>query len=347
MFYSLSGYWVAQAFRPDHDGPGSPLFFFHSKKVMRRKHDILWKVVMEEVFDDLLRFCFSDAAQVYDLERGFEFMDKELAELYPEPEKGSDTRFADKLVKVYHRDGEEEWVLLHVEIQGDTANRSQFAERMFRYFYRILDRFRRPVSAIAIFTGHDGKKMPDRYEYVYRTTRVTYQYHSVSILDFTDAHLEMEDNPFALVVLAAKTALLAGKIPERQLLERKVALARRLLAKGYAGKKVRAILRFLENSVLFDNPEMNRIFMEQIQSQDKSHIMGIDEYMQMVGREEGIEIGMEKGIEEGMEKGRHQERRTFVENLLSETEFSDEKIAGLANVTVDFVKEVRMKMKSY
>jgi hypothetical protein len=34
---------------------------------MRRKHDILWKVVMEEVFDDLLRFCFPDAALAYDL----------------------------------------------------------------------------------------------------------------------------------------------------------------------------------------------------------------------------------------------------------------------------------------
>ena len=44
---------------------------------------------------------------------------------------------------------------------------------------------------------------------------------------------------------------------------------------------------------------MNRIFTEQIQSQDKLHIMGIDEYMQMVGREEGIEIGMEKGLEKG------------------------------------------------
>ena len=64
---------------------------------MRRKNDILWKVVME---------------------RGFEFLDKELAELRPEPEKDSDTRFVDKLVKVYHRNGEEEWVLLHVEIQG-------------------------------------------------------------------------------------------------------------------------------------------------------------------------------------------------------------------------------------
>lgn len=305
---------------------------------MRRKDDILWKVVMEEVFDDLLRFCFPDAAIAYDLDRGFEFMDKELAELYPEPEKDSDTRFADKLVKIYHRDGAEEWVLLHVEIQGDTAARLQFSERMFRYFYRILDRFRRPVSAIAIFTGQDGKRMPDRYEYVYRTTRLMYHYHTRSILDFKDTDLEAQDNPFALVVLAAKTALLAGKIPERQLLERKVALARRLFQKGYAANKIRAILRFLENAILFENPEMNRIFTAQIQSQDKSNTMGIDEYMQMVGREEGIEIGVEKG--------RAEERQTLVENLLSQTEFSDEKIAILANVTVDFVNEIKLDKKS-
>lgn len=42
------------------------------------------------------------------MERGFEFLEKELAELYPEPEKESDTRFVDKLVKVYQRDGKEE-----------------------------------------------------------------------------------------------------------------------------------------------------------------------------------------------------------------------------------------------
>src|ERR1700744_4032894 len=118
-----------------------------------RKSDILWKMGMDEVFEDLLRFIFSDADQVYDLARGFEFLDKELAEMYPEPEKESATRFADKLVKGFHRDGEGEWVLLHVEIQGDTSKRAEFAERMFRYFYRIMDRYRRPVSAVAIFTG--------------------------------------------------------------------------------------------------------------------------------------------------------------------------------------------------
>jgi len=178
-----------------------------------RKSDILWKVVMEEVFDDLLRFIYPDADQVYDMERGFEFLEKELAEMYPEPDKASDTRFADKLVKVFHLDGEEEWVLIHVEIQGDTSHWRDFSERMFRYFYRILDRYKRPVSAIAFFTGQDGRKMPCRFEYTYRQTRLVYDYHAISILDFSDEELENSSNPFAQVALAAKTALLEGKIP--------------------------------------------------------------------------------------------------------------------------------------
>jgi hypothetical protein len=82
----------------------------------QRKSDILWKVVIEDVFADLLRFIFPDADEVYNMERGFVFLDKELAELHPQPDEEKDSRFADKLVKVYHRDGVEEWVLLHVEI---------------------------------------------------------------------------------------------------------------------------------------------------------------------------------------------------------------------------------------
>ena len=49
----------------------------------RRNNDILWKVMLEEVFDDLLTFLFPKANQVFDLERGFEFLDKELVEMYP------------------------------------------------------------------------------------------------------------------------------------------------------------------------------------------------------------------------------------------------------------------------
>jgi hypothetical protein len=67
---------------------------------MRRKNDQLWKGVLEEVFDDLLRFVFPEAGKVFDMQRKFEYLDKELNELVPEPDKKSDIRFVDKLVKV-------------------------------------------------------------------------------------------------------------------------------------------------------------------------------------------------------------------------------------------------------
>jgi hypothetical protein len=339
-----------------------------------RKSDILWKVVMEEVFDDLLRFIFPDADKVYHMERGFEFLDKELAEMYPEPDKEAATRFADKLVKVYRRDGEEDCVLCHVEIQGETkkTDRLLFADRMFRYFSRIWDRYRKPVSAVAIFTGRDGKKMPDRFEYAYRNTRLLYRYPTISILDFTDKELGQSDNPFAHVILAARASLLEGKIPEPELLEQKILIARKLLSKGFSIRKIRAIFVFLENYVLFEDPEMNRNFKQRIQSHDKNNIMGIDEYIKMVSREEGleegraeglaegrakgleqgiekgieqgIEKGIEQGIERGIEKGKEERNRLFVQNLLKEG-FSLEKIASLANVTAAFVKTVKADLK--
>ncbi len=52
----------------------------------RRKNDILWKGMLEEVFDDLLRFIFPKADQIFEMKRGFEFLEKELGEMYPEPE---------------------------------------------------------------------------------------------------------------------------------------------------------------------------------------------------------------------------------------------------------------------
>ena len=75
---------------------------------MRTDSDSLWKGIIEEIFDDLLRFVFPGADQVFDMKRKFGFLDKELAELYSEPEKQSATRIADKLVKVYRRKGGEE-----------------------------------------------------------------------------------------------------------------------------------------------------------------------------------------------------------------------------------------------
>ena len=67
---------------------------------------------------------------------------------------------------------------------------------MFRYFYRIFDRYRKPVTAVAIFTGQDGKRMPDQFKYEFMRTRLVYEYNTLSITDFTDEELEKSENPF-------------------------------------------------------------------------------------------------------------------------------------------------------
>jgi len=38
--------------------------------------DILWKGIIEDLFADFLRFFYAGADEIFDMERGFEFLDK-------------------------------------------------------------------------------------------------------------------------------------------------------------------------------------------------------------------------------------------------------------------------------
>ena len=58
-------------------------------------------------------------------------------------EGGEAPKFVDKLVKVFTRTGKEKWILIHIEVQGYQDR--DFAKRKFTYFYRILDKYDKPV----------------------------------------------------------------------------------------------------------------------------------------------------------------------------------------------------------
>jgi hypothetical protein len=288
-----------------------------------RKSDILWKTIIEEVFADLLRFIYPDADQKYDMDRGFEFLDKELAELHMEPDQEKDSRFADKLVKVYRRDGFEQWLLLHIEVQGDTSDRDAFAERMFTYFYRIRDHYPgKKVAAVAIFTGEDGERMPGQFTYEYEDTQLIYRYRTVAIKSFADEELESSPNPFAQVIIAARLRLLEETVPEDQLLYFKVLAAKKLFKKGFEARKVRAILNFLRNYVLFEKPETIRNFDNSIEQSYKYYDMNTDELIKIIEREE------------------------LARNLLEDRtlNLSVEKIAALTSVPVKDVKEIKEEL---
>ncbi len=109
-------------------------------------YDSPWKELPEEYFREFAEFFFPDMAEGADWEKGYEFLDKELQQAVRDAELGK--RLADKLVKLRRRDGGEAWVLAHVEIQGQ--EKSDFAERMFVYNYRIFDRYHKPAGSFAV-----------------------------------------------------------------------------------------------------------------------------------------------------------------------------------------------------
>jgi hypothetical protein len=110
-----------------------------------QKNDYLWKGILEDVFDDFLRFMHPEADLIFDFERGITFLDKELEQLFPSEEDDEfSVKIVDKLAKVYTREGKEEWVLIHCEVQAKYS--PDFPRRMFTYFYRILDKYNMFVS---------------------------------------------------------------------------------------------------------------------------------------------------------------------------------------------------------
>jgi predicted transposase YdaD len=297
----------------------------------RRRNDILWKGILEEVFEDFLRFTFPHADQIFDMKKGFTFLDKELSEMYPEPDKETSTRFVDKLVKVFMQDGKEKYLLVHVEVQGQYD--PEFPKRMFRYFYRIFDRYDLPVVPVAIFTGKDGKRMPDRYELIHEGLELTYKFNTLYITDYKDDELMGSNNPFALVLLAAKNSTFTGKDSDQKLLEHKRLVLNLLYEKRISKHKIKVILSFLNNYVLFAKKETNRIFEKELDHiTGKKNTMGILEQL------------AEIRAKEGEEKGRREEQMKSVKAFLANTEFSPQKIASLLEVPVSFVEKVKKRL---
>ena len=207
------------------------------------KNDILWKGIIEDLIDDFLRFLYKDAEELFDFSKGFEFLDKELEDLFPR-KAGQNVRYVDKLVKVFHRKKGEQWLLFHIEVQG--YRDTEFRERMFTYYYRIRDRYQRKVSAWAIFTDTNKNYRPDQFEDSFLGTSVSYRFNTYKILDQDEAELRESKNPFATVILTTLLALKKERGDETELLTLKLELARVLLSKGFSKEKVRAIMNFFE-----------------------------------------------------------------------------------------------------
>ena len=95
---------------------------------------------------DCLALLFPDVHAAIDWARPPAFLDTELQKVIRAAKVGR--RHVDRLVQVWLPNSDDAWLLLHLELQSQQD--PGFSERMFIYYYRLYDRYRRQVVGLAV-----------------------------------------------------------------------------------------------------------------------------------------------------------------------------------------------------
>jgi hypothetical protein len=304
------------------------------------------KGIIEDLFSDFLGFFFHDDMHLFDLERGFEFLDKELEQIFDESD--SNVRHVDKLVKVYTTSGTEEWILIHVEVQG--YQDLKFTDRMYRYYYRIHEKYNRWITALAILSDNDPNFLPSEYHRKFLGTEIKYNFNSYKILTQNKSELIQSNNIFSKVILTVLVALENKGKSDEIIFQHKLQIAKDLFKNNYPKEKIRNLLNFL-NLILFLNKiELQNNFLEEVNVLiGKKEVMGIEELikerLRIEGREEVLEEGIAIGMEKGMEKGMENELLKAVSNM-TKKEFSDQDIIEILDISMEKLTVLKKQISS-
>jgi hypothetical protein len=205
--------------------------------------DSPWKEALSFYFPAFLAFFFPQAHAEIDWSRGYEALDTELQQVVRDAELGR--RLVDKLFKVWRKDGQEAWVLVHVEVQG--WYETDFAQRRYVYNYRLFDRYNRAVVSLAVLADEQASWRPDQFRYTLWGCTVDFRFPVVKLLDYGAevAALEANPNPFAAVVLAhLKTQETRQDAAARHVW--KVRLVKGLYERGLSKEDIRQLFRLID-----------------------------------------------------------------------------------------------------
>ncbi len=258
---------------------------------MSDNYDSPWKDILERYFPEFMGFFFPEAYQEIDWSKGYESLDQELQQVVREAESGK--RYADKLMKVWRHDGEELYVVIHIEVQGQ--HDKQFPLRMYIYNYRLFDRHQQPVASFAVLCDESSKWRPEEYSHELWGCRASLSFPIVKLRDYTERwpELEASSNPFAVVVMShLKSRATRGQGASR--LRWKMHLVRQLYSGGWQRRDVLELFRFID-WVLKLPPWLESRFKDEVRRLETEKDMRYVTSIERLGREEGREKGFLQG----------------------------------------------------
>ena len=258
-------------------------------------YDSPWKNALVVYFKECIDFFFPVMAQDIDWKKGYLFLDKELQQVAKNAAIGR--RYADKLAQLHRKDGSHEWVLVHVEVQGQ--ERKTFSERMYTYNYRIFDLFHRKVASIALLADDNPAWRPDHFSYELWGSRAGLWFPSVKLLDYREKwkDLEVSTNPFASVVMAHLKAL-ETRDDNEQRYRWKLFLIKRLYGLGYGKAGVVQLFEFIDWAMSLPE-KLEKGLWTEIQKFEEETKMAYVSSVERIGIKKGLERGMQQGMQQG------------------------------------------------
>jgi hypothetical protein len=255
------------------------------------EQDSPWKEALERYLPSFLALYFPTIHDAIDWTRGYEWLNTELRQVVRDAELGK--RLADVLVKVWRKDGQESWLLIHIEVQGWPE--PDFAQRLFVYHYRIFDRYNHRVVTLAVLADERPNWRPHHFAYDEWGCRLDFQFPVVKLLDFAgrEAVLEASDNPFALVT-RAHLATLQTRHDAASRHQRKVRLIRELYERGMSRDDVLQLFRLID--WMMDLPKaLEQLFKQEAEQIEQEKLMPYVTSVERLAKEEGRIEGQAEG----------------------------------------------------
>lgn len=258
----------------------------------RDDHDSPWKEALEHYFPDFLALLFPAIHAQIDWRHPPVFLDKELQQVVRDADGGR--RYADKLIKVCAKDGEETWVMIHVEVQGEPER--GFAERMFHYFYRLRDRYGVDVVSLAVLADTQPSFRPEGLTLQRWGCSTQFRFPTVKLIDYLAptrwAALEQSPNRFALVVMAQLRAKVTHSVNELQ--GWKFRLVRSLYERGYGRADILELFRIIDWMISLPSVH-EALFREEVYRFEEEQKMPYVTTVERAGIEKGMQLGLRDG----------------------------------------------------
>ena len=158
-------------------------------------HDQLFKELLETFFAEFMQLFFPEAYQAIDFTH-LKFLQQEVFTDVTAKEK----HIVDILVETRVK-GEPGLILVHVEPQSYVQK--DFNERMFIYFSRLYEKYRRKILPIAVFTYDQGRDEPDTFEQSFVFLKVLrFCFYKLELKKLSWREYINLDNPVAAALLS-------------------------------------------------------------------------------------------------------------------------------------------------